>query len=306
MEKDDTVLRQYILVTPAKNEEKNLSGCISSVAKQTIKPVLWAIIDDGSTDNTPEIIKETKEKNDWIKNITLEESVRDLGIHYSYVCKKGFDFAIEYCKEHEIRYDYVGLVDADIFLEESYFEGLIKEFEKDHRLGTASGETRSIVKEKTIRPKQQENLPSGAARLWRKECFEEIGGYSLTCSADSVSNVKAKLKGWKTRRFKEYKFTQRRMTASANGLWKGWMELGKSAYYLNAPPIFAFVRAIRYLFERPYYIGLAYLFGYLNSYVFGKEQTDDDEIRQYYRHTRPRELKDFYLNKIKKFFRLKT
>lgn len=304
MKEDNAVLRQYVLITAAKNEEKSLPSLISSIIKQTVKPVLWAIIDDGSTDKTHEIIEESKKKYKWIKSITLEKSVRDLGVHYSYICRKGSDFAIEYCKEHGIKYNYFGHIDADIFLEEVYFEGLIKEFEKDSRLGIASGETWIIVEDRVIHVKQREDLASGAARLWKKQCFEETGGYSLTYAVDAIANVKAKLRGWKVKRFKEYKFTQMRMTGSANGLWKGWKKLGEAAYYLDVHPLFVIMKTIRYLFERPYYISLAYLVGYLNSYVNRKEQTDDKEIRHYYRYMRPLELKRFYLNKFKKLVKL--
>jgi len=303
MKKDDPVLRQYILITPAKNEGKNLPSCITSVANQTIKPVLWVIIDDGSTDNTPEIIKDAKKKYNWIQSITLEGGVRDLGIHYSYVCKKGFDFAIEYCKEHEIRYNYIGHIDADVLLEETYFEDLIKEFEKDNKLGIASGETWSIAGDCLIHAKQREDLSSGAARLWRKECFDDIGGYSLTYAVDAVTNVKAKLRGWKVKRFKEYKFTQMRITSSAEGLWKGWKKQGETAYYLDVPPLFVAVKAIRYLFKKPYYIGLAFLIGYMNSYISRKEKSSDEEIKHYYRYMRPQELKKFYWSKFKKLSR---
>ena len=303
MKEDDAVSRQYILITPAKNEEKNLPNCISSIIKQIVKPVLWVIIDDGSTDKTHEIIEKSKKKYKWIKSITLEEGVRDLGVHYSHICKKGFDFAIECCKEHEIRYNYIGHIDADVFLEEDYFEGLIKEFEKDHRLGIASGETWSVVGARVIHAKQRADLPSGAARLWKKQCFEDIGGYSLTHAVDAVTNVKAKLREWKVKRFKEYKFTQMRMTGSANGLWKGWKKLGETAYYLEVHPLFVIVKTIRYLFEKPYYIGLAFLIGYMNSYISRKEQTADEEIKHYYRYTRPQELEKCYWNNLKKLFR---
>ena len=306
MKEADAALRNYILITPAKNEEKNLAKCISSVTNQTVKPVLWVIIDDGSTDNTPEIIKEAKEKNDWIQSITLEEGIRDLGVHYSHICKKGFEFAFEHCKEHDIKYNHIGLIDADVHLEEAYFEDLMKEFEKDSKLGIASGETMSIAGERVVHAKQREDLPTGAARLWREECFEETGGYFSTYAADSVSNIKAKLRGWKVRRFKEYKFTQARMTASATGLWRGWKKLGESAYYLDIHPLFVFVKAIRYLFKRPYYIGLAYLLGYLNSYISMKEKTDDEEIKHYYRYMRPQELKKIYWDRFKRLFRLKV
>jgi glycosyltransferase involved in cell wall biosynthesis len=292
----------YIIVTPAKNEEKNLPVTISSIEKQTLKPALLVIADDGSTDNTPEIIEAAKKNHAWIQSICLNESPRDLGPHYASVCISGLNYAIEYCKCNKIEYEYIGTVDADMRLENTYFENLIKEFGKDPKLGLASGGTWVIVKGKEIQLQLREDIPSGGHRLWRKKCFEETGGYSLTYAADSVSNVKAKLRGWKVKRFEEYKAIQARETSSAEGLWKGWKKNGNDAYYLGVRPLFAILRVIRYLFTKPYYIGLAYLVGYLGGYIAKKQQINDEEVRYYNRYIRPREVRRFYWNKLKAVF----
>jgi len=280
-----------------------LPSTIHSIERQTIKPILWIIIDDGSTDRTPQIIETAKKKHDWIHSIHLNETARDLTIHYASVCNIGLDYGIKYCEENKIECEYIAIVDADMNLENAYFENLIKEFEKDPNLGIASGETWSIVGDRVMPTKQREDLPSGGHRLWRKKCFEETGGYLLTHSADSVSNVKAKLRGWKAKRFKEYKAIQTRMTSSAEGLWKGWRIQGESAYYFDVHPLYVVAKALRYLFKKPYYIGLAYLVGYVDSYINRKDKTDDDEIRNYYRYTRHQEIKRIYLNTFKKLFR---
>lgn len=291
----------YILVTPAKNEEKKLPVTISSIENQTVKPALWVIVDDGSTDNTPQIIEAAKKNHPWIKSISLNESPRDLRIHYAAVCIAGLNYAIEYCKGNKIEYEYIGIVDADMSLVKTYFGSLINEFLRDPKLGIASGGTWVIVKGKEVQLQLREDIPSGGHRLWRKECFEETGGCPLTYAVDSVSNVKAKLRGWKVKRFEEYKATQARATSSAEGLWKGWKTEGEAMYYLGAHPLFAILRAIRYLFKKPYYIGLAYLVGYLYSYINKKQQINDEEIRYYNRYIRPKEVRKFYWDKLKVF-----
>jgi len=293
----------YIIVTPAKNEEENLPITIKSIENQTIKPVLWVIIDDGSTDNTPQIIEAAKKKHTWIQSIRLSEGARDLTLHLASVCISGLNFAREYCKRNKIEYEYLGSVDADMNLENTYFENLINEFTKDPKLGIASGGTWVRIKGKEIQLQLREDIPSGGHRLCRKKCFEETGGYSLAYAADSVSNVKAKLRGWKVRRFEEYKAIQARATSSAEGLWKGWKIHGEAAYYLGVYPLFAILKAIRYLFKKPYYIGLAYLVGYLHSYINQKQQIDDEEIKYYNRYTRPREVKKFYWDKFKNYIK---
>ena len=295
----------YFIVTPAKDEEKSLPSTIRSIERQTVKPILWVIVDDGSTDRTPQIIESAKKKYNWIHSIHLNESARDFMIHYASVCNIGLDYGIKYCEKNRIEYEYIAIVDADMILENTYFENLIKEFEKDSRLGIASGGICSIVGDKLIHTKQREDLPSGAHRLWRKKCFEETGGYLLTYNVDNVSNVKAKLRGWQVKRFEGYKGIQTRMASSAEGLWKGWRIRGESAYYFNVHPLFVILRAIRYLFKKPYYIGLAYFIGYFSSYINRLEQTDDGEIKHYYRHTRPKETQKIYWAKFKELFKLK-
>ena len=289
----------YFIITAAKNEEKDLPNTIHSIEKQTIKPILWVIIDDGSTDKTPQIIENVKKKNKWIRSIQLKESKRDLSIRYATICNIGFDYGIKYCNKNKLTYEYIGIVDADMSLESTYFENLIKEFENDSKLGIASGGTWVSENERLC---LREDIPSGGHRLWRKKCFEDTKGYSLTYAPDSVSNVKAKIRGWNVKRFEEYKATQARMTCSAEGLWKGWKKNGESAYYLNAHPLYVVARAIRYLFKSPNYIGIAYFIGYINSYVNQIEKSDDEEIKYYYRYIRPKEIKKIYWDKIKKIF----
>jgi glycosyltransferase involved in cell wall biosynthesis len=303
MKENNMPSKHYIIITPAKNEEESLPGLIQSVVKQTITPKLWVIVDDGSTDKTPEIIEEAKKEYDWIQTIHLKESIRDLGIHYSQICTVGFDFAVEYCKKQGIEYDYLGLIDADIILEETYFERLIKEFENKSKLGIASGEVWNIVGEEKIRSKQRSDLPCGGARLWRRQCFEETDGYLLTYAPDSVSNVKAKLKGWDTRSFEEIKVTSTRALASAEGYWKEFKGFGIYGYYVGFNLLYAVFKGIRYSFEKPYYIGLAYLFGYFSCLISRKKRIEDKEIRYYYQHIRPREINRYHFGILKNMFK---
>ena len=121
---------RYFLATPVKNEEENLPNLIHSVAEQTIKPVLWIIVDDGSTDNSPKIIEDATNRYVWVKSVRLKESPRDLTIHFASVIKTGLDFASEYCREHRIQYDYICFLDADMIIQDKdFFKKIIAEFE---------------------------------------------------------------------------------------------------------------------------------------------------------------------------------
>jgi len=295
---------KYIVITPAKNEGENLPNLIQSMEKQTIIPVLWLIVDDGSTDNTPNIIREVQEKYEWIKSIRLEEKhPRDINLHYAHMFNKGVEFAIEYCKMHDIQYEYIGVLDADMVIEPAFFEKLINEFRKDTKLGVASGSLYRKVDNKLILENMREDVLIGSARVWRRECFEEINGLPVSYSPDVVADVIAKLRGWETRMFKEIKAVQTRGISSAEGLWKGYKIRGISAYFRNYHPLFVLAKGLKYLFERPYYTGIAYLYGYVSSFLKRIEKIDNEEVKDYYWHKKPKEAIQYYKAKLIKNFK---
>ena len=290
----------YILVTPAKNEEKNLPGLIQSAMKQSIKPMVWVIVDDGSTDNTSDILNEAREKHDWIQVVQLKEHRRDLGKHYAYVCNVGFNFAIKHCEMHNLQYDYIGLLDADMILEPEFYSKLIGKFEENPELGIVSGSVYYDAGNKLIMENDREDLPLGGIRLWRKRCFEETGGFYISYSPDAVSNVLAKLRGWELKRFDEIKAIQTRRTSSAEGLWKGHKVQGKSDYFRKYHPLFALAKGLKYLGKSPYYIGIAYLNGFFGSFLQRLDKIDNEEIREYYYHKKFGEVIQYYKNKLRK------
>jgi glycosyltransferase involved in cell wall biosynthesis len=272
----------YILVTPAKNEGDNLPFVLKSVTEQTIKPKVWLIVDDGSTDNTSQIIQDAEAKYDWVKSIKLPPHPRDITFHYSFVCKTGFDWIISYCAENEIEYQYIGLLDSDTELSQNFFESLLIAMQNDTSLGIVSGGVHHIVNGELKWNQSNENLPAGTGRVWRRECFFQTGGYIVEPAPDSISNVKAVLRGWKIKKFKNVIAVERRMTSSAEGLWNGHKIGGKIAHYFNKHPLLVLMGASARLVKKPYYTGLAYLHGYLTEWINRSPKIDDSEIRDYY------------------------
>ncbi|AAM30823.1 glycosyltransferase family 2 protein [Methanosarcina mazei] len=274
---------RYLLITPARNEEKNLPEVSRSVAGQKITPVLWIIVDDGSTDGTPHILEDLKTKYSWIRSIRLPPRPRDITFHYSYVCKQGFDYTLEYCRENGIGYDYIGLLDADTILEENYFGKLIDEFEKDSSLGIASGGVYYDTGGKLSREVSDKNLPRGTGRLWRKACFLETGGYQVEPSPDSISNTKAILRGWQLKQYADVVEVQTRKTSAGEGLWNGYVKNGWMAHYVDKSLPMVLFNTLYYCLKSPYYTGTAYFYGYLNSVIKKDVKIQDMEIRNYYR-----------------------
>lgn len=287
---------------PVKNEEEYLPRLIKSILEQTVKPVLWVIVDDNSADHTPEIIKKATESNNWIQNIRLKEGNRDRGVHLASVIRKGIDFAYGYCKQNEIKFDFIGNVDADQVFKQTYFENLIEKFECDEKLGVASGSEWWLDGNNKIDLKGR--YPSGGNVLYRKKCYEECGGIPLTKVWDSVMNTKATIRGWKVNRFDDSQVFLIRGYSYADGLWKGYKSFGESAYIINYNSFYVLIKGLTLTFKAPHYIGLAYVYGYLSSLILRKKKIDDKEVKYYFHYIRPRETKKYYFNVLKKKLKL--
>lgn len=274
--------KNYLLITPCKNEGKNLPSLIKSVKSQTVKPLVWLILDDGSTDDTEKILKECQKTCDWIKTIRFEEHSRNLGPHLAEIMRKGFNSVTTYCNKRKLQYSYVGNLDGDLTIPPTFFENIIEEFEKNPRLGVASGGTEHIIGNRIVRVRLAANEPSGGHMLIRRECFENIGGFPISYASDSVLKAKARLRNWETKRFENNVATEVRDVGSAEGFWKGSVQSGKSNYYLNFNPFFVIMKSANFFKKPPHYIGFGYLFGYFRDFIRRKSQIEDEEIKKYF------------------------
>jgi glycosyltransferase involved in cell wall biosynthesis len=274
--------QNYIMLTCAKNEEKYIDKTIEAVLKQNIKPSLWLILDDSSEDKTFKIASHYAKNNSWI--IVKKNNIShkyDLGIHYSEICRKGFNLINKLAKKNNMSFDYLCLLDADTVIECNYFSKIFKEFQKDKKLGIASGNITNLVGKKKITPNVSEEQPSGTARVWTKNCFETTSGYISTLSPDTVSNIKAKLRGFTTKRFKNINMYQQRNTASVGGSWKSHIRLGYSSFYIGKPFCHAMLKSFKLTLFPPFYLGIPYFWGYVNSLVLKKPKITDIEILEF-------------------------
>lgn len=274
--------RNYLLVTACKNEAENLPDLIKSVIAQTIQPIVWVIVDDGSTDDTLKIANNASAKYNWIHILQLKEAKRDLGLHYANVVKIGFDYAISICEENSIEYEYLGNLDGDLILEHTFYESLMNEFLKDSRLSIASGGTKHLIGAKIKYAKASKDEPSGGHMLIRINFFKECKGIPLAYSIDSVLKAKARLQGWNCRRFDKIIATEIRDVNNAEGYLKGFTTKGVAHYYLNFHPLHVFIKSIIFSFKRPYFVGVIYFASYLNSFIHRTKQIEDPEIRNYF------------------------
>ena len=134
-------------------------------------------------------------------------------------------------------------------------------------------------------------IPQMGIRLFRRMCFEEIGGSPVTRAPETVAEAKATLRGWKLRRFADIPAYHRRKAHSATSLWKRWEMAGSEQFYLGYHPVLVLGHACyELLFRSPKYLFLAHLYGYGKAYLRREERIADDEVRTYFGRQRLREV----------------
>jgi poly-beta-1,6-N-acetyl-D-glucosamine synthase len=244
-------LPTYILITPARNEAQFIEQTIRSVIAQTIRPVRWIIVSDGSTDGTDEIVKRFLAENQWIELVRMPER-RDRHFAAKVHCFNG-----GYQKVGGSFYEVIGNLDADITFENDYFEFLLRKFAENPGLGVAGTPFVEGKESYDYRFTSLEHV-SGACQLFRRQCFEEIGGYIPIKGGgiDWVAVTTARMKGWKTRTFPEKVCCHHRPMGTASaGKLKAWYNLGRQDYYLGGHPLWELFRSFLQMKSKPYFLG---------------------------------------------------
>lgn len=273
-------LPSYVLITPARNEADFIELTINSVVAQTIRPLKWVIVSDGSTDGTDDIVRKHAAANNWIELLRLPEH-RDRNF-----AAKVSAFTAGLARMNQLQYDVIGSLDADISFEADYFSFLLNKLAENPKLGLVGTPFTENGKTYDYRFASVEHV-SGACQVFRRECFEAIGGYTPMKSGgiDTVAVLSARMKGWQTRTFPEKACSHHRKMGSAmrSGLAVTFNN-GFKDYLLGADPIWEFLRAVYRIPKSPYIIGgVTLLVGYLWPMLKRTPRTAPEEVIAYRR-----------------------
>jgi glycosyltransferase involved in cell wall biosynthesis len=280
------VANGILLVTPLKNEAAHLKEVIRHIVNQTLKPVMWILVDDHSVDGSTEICQEADKKYTWIKSLILRDDPvkRQLGPHVYKVLRTGYEHGVELCGREGIDYRYVGFMDADMLPETNYYEKLVEIFKNNPEMGIISGSVYVRDKRGRIRnEKQPVQWPWGGARLLTRQCLDDIGGIAQTNSADAVAAIRAMKCGYRIRQFKEIRVVQVRATSSANGLYAGYFQKGIDDYHLGYSLLYSFVKGFQRSCRFSFPLGFCYAAGYLSSLMARKQRINDPVVREFCR-----------------------
>lgn len=250
------VTPSYVLITPARNEAAFIELTLKSVVAQTAKPLRWVIVSDGSTDGTDDIVKRYAAQHPWIELVRMPERKER---HFA---GKVHAFNAGYVRLKDLDYDIIGNLDADITFDADYLGFLLSKFQQDDTLGVAGTPFREGSFQYDYRFVSSDHV-SGACQLFRRACFEAVGGYTpLPRGVDLIAVTSARMKGWKTRCFMEkYSHHHRKQ---GTGMHKSVMVVYWSGYYdyvLGVHPLWQLVRSVYEMRLKPYFIGGCCMFG---------------------------------------------
>ena len=280
---------KYVLITPMHNEESLIGKVIESVINQSIQPAEWIIVNDRSTDNSKKIIEYYQKEFDFIKCVDIGD-----GEIQSYYSRKTKVFLHGYKLISSTDYDFIGQLDADITMDADYYENILKEFSKDNSLGVASGIYMDLINGQLREVHIAKTCTPGAIQLFRKNCYEKIGGYIPLKygGEDSVADIMIRMHAWKSLSFSEYKVIHHRPTGTGSGssIYKARYVQGKTDHALGSHPLFMVAKLTRRMFiEKPLIIGSMFrLMGYLISYVRREKRQIPAEV---VKHLRVEQLK---------------
>jgi poly-beta-1,6-N-acetyl-D-glucosamine synthase len=272
---------RYLVISPAKDEAERIEKTIQAMTRQTILPMRWVVVDDGSQDKTSEIVRDYASKHNWIHLHRIErDATRKLGSAEIQAFATGFELV------KNVDFDFVVKLDCDLDLPADYFESLLEKFHADPRLGIASGQ----FYEDGPKGWKVSWMPpyhvAGASKVVRAQCFEDIGGFPTRPGWDTADEIKARFRGWKTRHFPELSFYHLRNEGAALGFLRTNLLHGEIYYVCGGGALFFSFKVFHRMFtSRPFVLsGLALTWGYLGALLARKKRLVNESEREFYKN----------------------
>ena len=286
----------YVLITPARNEERFIEKVIQSVITQTVLPAKWVIVNDGSTDATASIVSGYLAKYDWMELLNLSPH-RDRSF-----AAKVHAFNAGYERVKHLDYKVIGNLDSDVSFDENYIEFLLGRFEEDVALGVAGTIFQEDGYSSATDSFEGQNHVAGGCQLFRRQCFEEIGGYipNKAGGIDWIAVTTARMMGWTTRSFREKSFFHYRSLGTAErSLLSSAFSYGEKDYYLGGHPLWEIFRVAYRATKKPYLVGgMALYSGYLSAFLRQMERPVSNDLMRFHRKEQLKKLRTILKSKI--------
>jgi poly-beta-1,6-N-acetyl-D-glucosamine synthase len=286
----------YVLITPARNEARFIERTITSVIAQTVRPRVWVVVSDGSTDGTDDLVRRYAAQHPWIELVRMPERAER---HFA---GKVHAFNAGYARVRDLPWDAIGSLDADISFDPDHFAFLLDRLAADATLGLVGTpfQGRSTYDYRFV---SREHV-SGACQLFRRACFEAVGGYVpvKTGGVDHIAVITARMRGWKTRTFTERVcLHHRELGAAQHGVLGARFRDGVLDYLLGSHPLWELFRTAYQTTRRPAVVGgLTLLAGYVSAMVRRLERPVSRELVAFRRREQMQRLRAFVPSALSK------
>ena len=275
--------RRYVLITPCRDEALYARRTLESIAAQTVQPSLWVVVDDGSSDETPQILAEYEHKLPYLRVIRR----KDRG--YRHVGAGVIDAFYEgYRTIDPSEFDYLCKLDLDVDLPPRYFELLMERMEADPRLGTCSGKPYFRTRRgRLVSEACGDENSVGMTKFYRTEAFRQIGGFVRELMWDGIDGHRCRMNGWIATSWDdpELRFEHLRPMGTSNkGWWEGRARHGVGQYFMGTGPLYILASSFYRMTRPPLFLGgVAMLWGYVRAMALRKPRYSDEEFRRFLR-----------------------
>ena len=295
----------YILITAARNESAFIERTLQSVVAQTRPPERWVIVDDGSTDQTPEIVSRYAVRYPWIELVRRPQRVDRSFAGKAHAVSAGLE------RVRGLDFEVMGNLDADVSFEPDYLAFVTEKFVSDPKLGVAGTPFTEVGGYDSTRDSfEGANFVAGPCQLFRMTCWQDIGGYvaNKAGGVDWIAVMTARMKGWTVRAFPEKRFHHHRSMGTAQrGRLASAFSYGEKDYYLGGSPLWQLFRGTYRMAKRPYaFGGLALLAGYFSAMLRRMPRVVSPELMRFHRRDQITKLRAimgsvFRLKKVDSF-----
>jgi len=284
---------KYVIITTARNEENYIRRTIESVISQTVLPQRWVIVSDNSNDRTDEIISNYTKKYNYIKLIHHNSNEQ------RNFTSKVHAFNVGYDNLQDVKFDFIGNLDADISFAPNYYECILNKFNDNQLLGIAGGIFYEFYNGKFHSYKTSKNSVRGGIQLFRYKCFREIGGFKplKIGGEDALAEILSRMNGWEVISFPEIKVYHNRPTGTGGmKVYRAKFLRGQEYYTLGYHPFFLILKCIYRASEKPFFIGSILVFcGFFWSYIRRNQIKISNDIVKYVREEQLKRIKQLLL-----------
>lgn len=271
-----------VVITPVRDEAAHLPAVAAAMVAQHRRPDRWLIVDDGSSDETPRIAEGLAAEHGWIEALAAPQAI-EADDRLAAAAEAGA-FHWAFARLAEDAWDFVAKLDGDIVLRADHYDRLLAEMAADERLGIAGCYLEDEIGGRRVPHRMPPYHVNGALKLYRRACWQEIGGMPQRLGWDTLDETKARMLGWRTRSFADLRALHLRPSGSAGGQLRGRARHGTCAWIAGYPPELVALRALRLALARPYLLsGLAFAGGYLRAALVRRGRPDDPGLLRFSR-----------------------